>query len=475
MTTRRQLLAGLAAAAAMPARAQAPATLRVSTAAPPSDHLAKLLEAFKTDVEAQNVAVSVAVHPASTLFKQGTEVQALQRGNLEMSTMTTFEVAQQMPELGFLNRGYLFQDHAHLRRVFDGPFGAAYRQRVADKMGIEILATHYLGTRQVGLRQKRPVRSPADLAGVKIRMPAGPEWLLLGRTLGASPVPLGMPEVYLALKTGTIDAQENPLSILSAAKLYEVSEQVSLTSHMLQPVLLSIAKPAWDKLAPPQQAAVQQAARTACAAGDQARLAEEATITETLKGRGLAVEPVDLAQFRANADRVYAESARALGCHADEAGAGGVTRLAALVPSGMFMLVFLIFNLKIATRYLQHDEAAWTDEACVILFVWIVFWANAFLVRDRQQITFDLLYAPMPPATKRAMAILRHLLVGGLFLWSLPGSLDYILFLYRERTPVMELRFDWVYSCFGLFMASVIVRAGWSLVRLLGPRWRAAL
>ena len=117
-------------------------------------------------------------------------------------------------------------------------------------MGIVILATHYLGTRQVSLRQKRAVKTPADLAGVKMRMPAGPEWLLLGRTLGVTPVPLGMPEVYLAMKTGTVDGQENPLSILNAAKFYEVSEQIVLTAHMVQPVFFAIAKPVWDKLNP---------------------------------------------------------------------------------------------------------------------------------------------------------------------------------------------------------------------------------
>src|ERR1700684_3161041 len=110
-------------------------------------------------------------------------------------------------------------------------------------MGIVILATHYLGARQVNLRQKRDVKGPPDLAGIKMRMPSGPEWLLLGRTLGVTPVPLGMPEVYLALKTGTVDGQENPLSIFSAAKLYEVSEEVVLTAHMVQPVYFAMAKP----------------------------------------------------------------------------------------------------------------------------------------------------------------------------------------------------------------------------------------
>src|SRR5689334_9299342 len=116
---------GLAAALTLwctTARA-ADVTVRFSTAAPPSDFLAKSLEAFKAEVEAANVGVKVETHPASTLFRQGTEVPALQRGNLEMSTMTTFEVAQQMAEYGLFNRAYLFRDYDHLRAVFDGAIG----------------------------------------------------------------------------------------------------------------------------------------------------------------------------------------------------------------------------------------------------------------------------------------------------------------------------------------------------------------
>jgi tripartite ATP-independent transporter DctP family solute receptor len=283
-------------------------TIRFSTAAPPSDFLAKSLEAFKAEVEAANAGVKVETHPASTLFRQGTEVPALQRGNLEMSTMTTFEVAQQMADYGLFNRAYLFRDYDHLRAVFDGPIGEAYRRAVADKMGIEILAVAYLGTRQVNLRQKRSVKGPGDLAGVKMRMPAGPEWLLLGKAIGVSPVPLGMPEVYLALKTGSIDGQENPLSILNAAKFYEVSEQVVLTSHMVQPVFFNIAKPFWDKLAPDQKAVLERAARSAAKLNDGGRLADEKAIVEALRGRGLAVDAVDLAPFLALADKVYGEA-----------------------------------------------------------------------------------------------------------------------------------------------------------------------
>ncbi|WP_342359428.1 TRAP transporter substrate-binding protein DctP [Terrarubrum flagellatum] len=309
MTTRRNFvtsaLAGAAAMSTGRVHAQSGIQIRISTAAPPSDFLAKALEQLKAEIDGASVGLNVSVHSASTLFKQGTEVQALQRGNLEMSTMTTFEVAQQLPDLGYFNRGYLFKDYAHLRRVFDGPIGEAYRKTVSEKMGIEILSTHYLGTRQASLRQKRAVKGPADLAGVKMRMPAGPEWLLLGRTLGVSPVPLGMPEVYLALKTGTVDGQENPLSIFSAAKLYEVSEQVVLTTHMLQPVFFAIAKPVWDKLSADQKKALEAAAKKTAKAGDDGRLNDEKTIIETIKGRGLVVDAPDLAPFRAAADQAY--------------------------------------------------------------------------------------------------------------------------------------------------------------------------
>src|SRR4249920_2812529 len=97
--------------------------LRFSTAAPPADLLSRSMQQFKAELEKAAPEFDVQLHYASSLFRQGTEVPAMQRGNLEMSTMTTFEVAQQVPELGFLNRGYLFRDYDHMRHVVYGPLG----------------------------------------------------------------------------------------------------------------------------------------------------------------------------------------------------------------------------------------------------------------------------------------------------------------------------------------------------------------
>ena len=138
----------------------------------------------------------------------------------------------------------------------------------------------------------------------------------------------------------------------------------------------------------------------------------------------------------------------------------------------MFAAVFLIFCFKIALRYIAHDSMAWADEVSIILFVWIVFWANALILRERDHIRFDLIYVLLPPNGRRAFAILRAILLGAIFLYALPPTLDYILFLWREKTAVLGLRLDRIYLCFPLFVAAVVIRAAADLALLLTPRWR---
>jgi tripartite ATP-independent transporter DctP family solute receptor len=306
-------LTGLALAAGIviagPAAAQNKILLRFSTAAPPPDFLSRSLERFRDEVEkAAPSQFDIKLHPGSSLFRQGTEVPAIQRGNLEMSTMTTFEIAQQIPEWGFMNRAFLFRDWDHVAKVMSGPIGAQYKKDVAEKMGIVILAPTYLGTRQLNLRAKRDVKGPADLAGVKLRMAGGPEWQLLGQALGVTPTPMAMPEVYLALKTGSIDGQENPLTIMNAAKFHEVTEQVVLTAHLVQPVFYALRKETWEQLSAEQKKVIAAAAVAAAVQNNEARLADEKQVADRLKTQGLTVTAVDLKPFLESADRAYAAS-----------------------------------------------------------------------------------------------------------------------------------------------------------------------
>ncbi len=136
------------------------------------------------------------------------------------------------------------------------------------------------------------------------------------------------------------------------------------------------------------------------------------------------------------------------------------------VTAAMFAAVFAIFVLKVVMRYAAGDALAWADELCVVLFIWIIFLANAALVPDRQQISFDLLYRHASPRWQRVIGVLRAVLVAGVFAAALPGALDYIAFLWRERTPVLQWRLDAVYACFGVFMVAVILRRVVTLTRL---------
>jgi TRAP-type C4-dicarboxylate transport system permease small subunit len=141
-------------------------------------------------------------------------------------------------------------------------------------------------------------------------------------------------------------------------------------------------------------------------------------------------------------------------------------RTAALVAGLMFAAVFLIFMLKVVLRYAFAIQLAWADELCAVLFVWIIFWANAFIVPERDQIRFDLVVRALPPRGQRVADFVRTVVLGGIVIAALPGSIGYIMFLANQRTAVLELPLDLVYACFGLFLVAVAVRAVLHVVRL---------
>lgn len=153
----------------------------------------------------------------------------------------------------------------------------------------------------------------------------------------------------------------------------------------------------------------------------------------------------------------------------------GIVRAAEALCAAMFAGVFVVFVYKIVMRYAAHDAVAWADEVSVVLFIWIVFLANGFVVEDRRQISFDLFYRHLGPAGQRVIAVVRTLLIGGIIAAALPGSLDYIAFLWREKTPVLLWRLDLVYACFGAFLVAVLLRYAVRLAGLTGRNWREEL
>ena len=141
----------------------------------------------------------------ATLFKQGTELTAMQRGNLDMASLAIFDFYNQVPHTSLLGTAYLFRDYDHLRKVYDGDVLKDLYAEIEDKAKVKILANPYIGTRHVNIKGDKKVMTPGDLSGVKLRMPGGEGWQFVGEALGANPTPMAFTEVYTALQTGAID------------------------------------------------------------------------------------------------------------------------------------------------------------------------------------------------------------------------------------------------------------------------------
>lgn len=265
--------------------------------------------AFKDALEkALPGAFDVQIHYNGTLFAQGTEIEAMQRGNLDVAMISPQDVAALIPEYSIFTNGYLIRDAKHLDAVYDGDVGAEYKAKVAADLGLQIIRSQYLGSRQLILREPKDVKTPADLAGLKLRMPGSETWQFLGNALGGAATPLAFEEIYLGLQTGTIDGFENPLADVIANKFYEVTKQVVLTDHMVANTFFTIAKPFWDGLSDEQRAAIDTAEAAAKTFNDAGVLAAEADAVKFLEGKGMTVVTPDLAAFRDQVQKKFLES-----------------------------------------------------------------------------------------------------------------------------------------------------------------------
>jgi TRAP-type C4-dicarboxylate transport system substrate-binding protein len=250
-------------------------------------------------------------HWNGTLFQQGTELEAIASGDLEMSITSAQELATFFPEWSVFAAGYVLQSAEHQVRVFNDPLMDPFKEKVENELGVRLLAPMYLGRRQVNLRQPRSeidVKTPADLAGVNLRMPGTDAWQFLGRALGANPTPMAFTEVYTALQTGAVDGQDNPLPTVVDAKFYEVTKQIALTSHLVDWNFIAISAEVFNGMTAEQQAAVTEAAVAAADSGRAAQLAKEEELVAFLEDKGLEIYEPDVAAFRSAVQSAYLNS-----------------------------------------------------------------------------------------------------------------------------------------------------------------------
>ncbi|NQV99939.1 MAG: TRAP transporter substrate-binding protein DctP [Rhodospirillales bacterium] len=244
----------------------------------------------------------------ATLFKQGTELTAMQRGNLDTGTLAVFDFYNQVPEMSILGTGYLYRSYEHMRAVWDSGVLDDLKKLVEEKAKIKILSNPYIGKRHVNIKGDKKIMTPADLAGIKLRMPGGEGWQFLGEALGANPTPLAFTEVYTALQTGAVDGQDNALPADKSMKFYEVTDQIILTGHFIANNQFSISMAKWNSLNADQQAKVQSCATNFQEKLDVIMLKEEAELIDFFVAEGLKVYEPDIDAFRNHVLGVYQNS-----------------------------------------------------------------------------------------------------------------------------------------------------------------------
>ena len=244
-----------------------------------------------------NGRMEIVIYPSSQLGGDTAMISQAISGAMQMYILPIDLLAPRNPVCGITGVGFAFPDYDHVWPAMDGDLGKMLRD-VAEKIGLYCLDKGYdHGFRQITTRTK-PIASPDDLHGFKIRLPVSPFLVALFRHLGASPTTLNFSEVYSALQTGIVDGQENPLVLIDTAKLFEVQKYCSLTNHVWAGFHVSFNVAAWKRLPPDLQETVHRVFSAEALAERQDFVTMTQTEQQNLTAKGLAFNAPDTKPFR---------------------------------------------------------------------------------------------------------------------------------------------------------------------------------
>jgi tripartite ATP-independent transporter DctP family solute receptor len=248
-----------------------------------------------------NGRYEVTVFPASQLGKETDINQGLTLGTVDMIISGSSFAARAFPPIGVTYYPFTFRGPDHLLAYVQSDVFKEMAQGYKEKSGHQILAVSYYGTRHT--TSNRPIKSCADMKGLKIRVPDVPAYLAMPRACGANTTPIAFAEVYLALQNGTVEAQENPLNTIEAKKFYEVQKNIILTGHIVDHLNTVASKQLWDKLSPEDRKIFGDVAQEAAARTTKKIQADEIKLVQFFKDKGIAVTEVDKADFLANVQK----------------------------------------------------------------------------------------------------------------------------------------------------------------------------
>ncbi|MFA7433865.1 MAG: TRAP transporter substrate-binding protein [Gemmobacter sp.] len=279
-------------AAATPALAQT--EVKVGYALAPNSHYGAGAAKWQEVVEAATDGRYVFNHfPSSGLGGEREMVEGIQIGTVEATLVSSGTLANFVPDTGIFDIPFLFRDLAHARTVLDGPIGQEMLAKF-DDVGVVAVAWGEQGFRHI-TNNRGAIVTPADIAGLKIRTMENPIHLTAFQTLGAAPTPMAWPEVIGALQQGTIDGQENPLSVIVSANLSDVQKYLTLSGHVYSPAILLVSRSLWDRMSEEDQEAFRHGATEAVAAMRAYVDEVESSGVAALREQGMDVGELDAA------------------------------------------------------------------------------------------------------------------------------------------------------------------------------------
>lgn len=255
--------------------------------------------------EATNGEVNIELFPAGTLGSQSELVEGLNLGTVDITSPGSAFLGSIVPDISVTSAPYVFRDLDHFARFTQSDVMENLADQYHQETGNHILSVWYYGTRH--LTANKPVHTPEDAKGLKIRIPDASVYALFPRSIGANPTPIAFSEVYLGLQQGVVDGQENPLSIIQSHRFYEVQDNVILSGHLIDNMMPVISGFAWDKLNEEQQQAISAAFLKAAEESIGIIQEEEETLKAEFVERGINVIEPDIDVF-AEASRNYLTS-----------------------------------------------------------------------------------------------------------------------------------------------------------------------
>ncbi|MHB1199300.1 MAG: TRAP transporter substrate-binding protein [Polaromonas sp.] len=304
---------GLALVLGFAAAAHAQSTMRINISIAQNSHQGVAIDTFAREVEKRTGGrYKIQAFYNGSLGGERESVEAVQLGTQELTFTSTGPIPNFVPETKIFDVPFLFRDKAHARAVLDGPIGQEMLTKF-DTKGFKALAWAENGFRHM-TNNKREVKTPEDLRGLKMRTMENPVHIAAYKGLGIIPTPMAFPEVFTALQQGTVDGQENPLSVILSAKLYQVQKYLTLTGHVYSPALFLMNKAEFEKLGAADKQAFIDAAKEGTKVNRARVDQDDATGVAELRGRGMTViENVDKAKFVAALAPVYAEFEKQFG------------------------------------------------------------------------------------------------------------------------------------------------------------------